>query len=257
MTVVAVLADPPVEGHVFRTLVETTPLTTRDAADLYEAMFRDTVRAVDGSAGELLVNYAPAEDLSDVDLPDGVDDIQPEAQLRAIVLDELDDSDGAMEDVRFEPQVGSSFTARAGNTVTHLLREEGASSVAVVRPNAPFLFRTVLDSASMKLRQSGAVLGPAPDGRAYYAGFREPIDFADAWVPPALSTLADRVVDADHDVDFIEMQPTVDTGRDLAHVLVQLRSRIAAERIVPVNTATVLTELDLDVTVENGVPALR
>lgn len=251
MTVVAVLADPPREGHVFRTLVETSPLSPADAARLYEALFRDTVSAVHRSAGELLVNYAPEEDLPD----DAREETPPEARLRAIVVDELDDPD-ARDAVRFEPQVGSTFAARAGNTATHLLREEGASSVAIVRPTAPFLVRTVLDSASMKLRRSDAVLGPAPGGRVYYAGFGEPIDFGDAWEPPALSTLADRAVDADHDVDFIEMQPTVETGRDLAGALVQLRARVAAERIVPVNTATVLSEFDVDVRIEDGEPTL-
>lgn len=251
MTVVAVLADPPVEGHVFRTLVETSPLSEADAARLYEALFRDAVRAVDRSAGELLVNYAPADDLPG----DAPDDPSPEAQLRAIVVDELDDQE-ASDAVRFEPQVGSSFAARAGNTATHLLREEEASSVAIVRPTVPFLARTVLDSASMKLRGADTVLGPAPGGRVYYAGFGEPIDFADAWKPPALSTLADRAIDADHDVDFVDMQPVIENGRDLAAALVELRARVAAERIVPVNTATVLSELDVDVRTEGGEPVL-
>ena len=251
MTIVAVLADPPEEGHVLPDLVETSPLSAADAAELYEALFRDTVSAVERSAGSLLVNYAPA-----ADLPDGVgDDTPPEAQLRTLVVDEVDDPE-FRDSVRFEPQVGSSVSARAGNTATHLLREEGASSVAIVRPTVPFLFRTVLDAASMKLRQSGAVLGPAPGGRVYYAGFREPIDFADAWEPPALSTLANRAVDAELDVDFVEMQPTIETGRDLAAVLIQLRARVDSERIVPVNTATVLSNLDVDLAIENGEPTL-
>lgn len=251
MTVVAVLADPPREGHVLRTLVETSPLSPADAARLYEALFRDTVAAVDRSAGDLLVNYAP-----EGDLPEDVrGETPPEAQLRAIAFDEIDDRE-SRDAVRFEPQVGSTLAARAGNTATHLLREEGASSVAIVRPTAPFLVRTVLDSASMKLRRSSVVLGPAPGGRVYYAGFGEPIDFTDAWAPPALSTLADRATDADCDVDFVEMQPTIETGQDLAAALVQLRARVAAERIVPVNTATVLSELDVDVAVEDGEPTL-
>lgn len=251
MTVVAVLADPPREGVVLKGLVKSSPISAAEAVRLYEALFRDMVRAVDRSASDLLVNYLPDESLPS----EAQTDTAPEAELRAIVLDELDPGD-EMDGVRFEPQVGSTFSARAGNTTTHLLEEEEATSVAIVRPNIPFIARTVLDSASMKLRQSDAVLGPAPDGRVHFAGFRKPIDFEAAWEPPALGTLTDRAVEDDLDVDFIPMQPVIETGRDLATAIVQMRSRIEAERIVPVNTATVLGELDIDVAMENGFPSL-
>ena len=159
MTVVAVLANPPREGLVATGLAESTPLSTAEAADLYEALFRDAVLAVHRSGGELLVNY-PVDD----DLPAAHrTDTAPEAELRTLVADTL----GGTEDVRFERQVGSSFGARAGNTVTHLLREENADSVAVVTPQAPMLSRTVIDSAAMKLRTNEVVLGPSTRGRTF------------------------------------------------------------------------------------------
>ena len=135
MTVVALLANPPREGLVGTAIAESTPLSPAEAADLYEAQFRDAVLAVERSGGELLVNY-PDED----DLPaEHRTETSPEAALRTLVADTLGGTDG----VRFERQVGSSFGARAGNTVTHLLREEGADSVAVVTPTAPLLSTAV------------------------------------------------------------------------------------------------------------------
>lgn len=244
MTVVAVLADPPREGHALSALAETSPLSTAEAADLAEAVLRDTVLAVDRSGSDLLVNY-PTDD----QLPDGAaTDTPAEAELRAIVGDTLD----SLEDVRFEKQVGSTFDARAGNTATHLLREEGERSVAVVRANAPFVSRTVLDGASMQLRSNEAVLGPSTAGRTYYAGFTEPIDFDGAFTTPALATLTNRTRDVDGDVAFLESQPTIVTEGDLLDVVPQIRARIAAERLVPEYTAEFVHDLGLDVVEQDG-----
>jgi len=248
MTVVAVLADPPREGHALSALAETSPLSAAEAATFQEALFRDTVLAVARSGSDLLVNYRPDDQLPDA----AVGDTSAEAELRALVGDTL----GSLDDVRFEPQVGSGFDARAGNTVTHLLREEGERSVAVVRPNAPFLTRSLLDGASMQLRSNAAVLGPSTAGRTYYAGFTEPIDFDGAFATPALSTLADRARDVDGDVEFLERRPTVATGTDLLGVVTQVRSRVAADRVVPEHTAVVIDDLGLAVVAEDGEPTL-
>ncbi|WP_430505568.1 DUF2064 domain-containing protein [Haloparvum sp. PAK95] len=248
MTVVAVLADPPREGHALSALAETSPLSAAEAAELSEAALRDTVLAVARSGSDLLVNY-PTDD----QLPDAaVTDTPAAAELRAIVGDTLD----SLDDVRFEKQVGSSFDARVGNTVTHLLREEGERSVAVVRPNAPFLTRTLLDGASMQLRSNEAVLGPSTAGRTYYAGFTEPIDFDGAFASPPLETLTARTRDVDGDVEFLETQPTIATGADLLDVVPEIRARVAAERNVPVHTAEVVHDLGLDVVEEDGEPTL-
>ncbi|WP_418281063.1 DUF2064 domain-containing protein [Halorubrum sp. DTA98] len=244
MTIVAVLADPPREGLVATELAESTPLSAAETAELYEALLRDAVLAVDRSGGDLLVNY-PTDD----DLPAAFrTDTSPAAELRAVVADTL----GGTEDVRFEQQVGSTFDARAGNTVTHLLREEGADSVAVVTPTAPLLSRTTIDSAAMKLRSSGVVLGPSTRGRTYYAGFTEPIDFEGAFDAPALTTLTNRGRDAGLDVEFVESLPVLETGSDLLDVVPQLRARFAAERIVPEHLAAFVYDHGLDVVVEDG-----
>jgi len=89
------------------------------------------------------------------------------------------------------------------------------------------------------------VLGPASDGRLYYAGFSKTIDFENAYAPPAVETLTARARDADLDVDFLSMAPVVETGADLANAVAQIRARLRAERNVPIETATVIDDLGL------------
>lgn len=232
MTVVCVLADPPRPGLVFPRLVETSPLDETEVAELYAAALGDVCRAAETSGGDLLVNYRPDEALPEGtasgDATDGAD-ADAEAAVRAALDGELADPDAA----RYEVQVGETFAGRAGNTVTHLLEEEGVASAAVVEPSAVFLTRTQVDEAAMKLRRAPVVLGPAPDGRVYYAGFTEPIDFAAAYTPPALRTLTDRAGDAGHDVDLLRTLPVVETGADLAAALVRIETRRAAGQAVP------------------------
>lgn len=239
MTVVVLVADPPRAGLGFPRLAETSPLSSAEAADLYGAVLRDTLAAVERSGADLLVNH-PTDD----DLPAGQGTgTSPAAELRSVAATALDDP----SDARFEPQVGSSFAARAGNAATHLFREEDARSVAVVRPLSPLLSRQVLDAAAMKLRSNAAVVGPAPRGRCYVAGFTEPVDFADAFDPPAVETLTDRVRDAGGEVDFLRPLPAAATGDDLLDLVPLLRARAAADRIVPERTARTLADLGLRV----------
>lgn len=217
-------------------LSERGPLSPSEATDLYAAMLADVCLAVERSGGELLVNYRPAELL-----PDEHAGVDSEAAVRSALEGVLEESP------RLEVQVGSTFAARAGNTATHLLEQEGVDSVAIVEPTAPLLSRTHIDNAAMKLRRSSAVLGPATDGRVYYAGVTDPIDFEGAYEPPAVETLTWRGRDAGHDVDFLPMLPTVETTEDLATVVSLIRARVAADRIVPVYTATWIDEHDLRV----------
>ncbi|MFC7223062.1 DUF2064 domain-containing protein [Halalkalicoccus sp. GCM10025322] len=236
MTTVSVLADPPHEGLVLPELYETGPLSPAEAAELYAAMLADVCLAVERSGGELLVNYRPAELL-----PDEYADVDDESAVRSVLEGVLEESP------RTEVQVGSTFAARAGNTATHLLEQEGVDSVAIVEPTAPLISRTHIDSAAMKLRHSPVVLGPASDGRVHYTGLTEPIDFEGAYESPAVETLAWRGRDAGHEVDFLPMLPTVETSADLATVVPLIRARAAAERIVPVHTATWIDDRDLRV----------
>ncbi|MFP4625169.1 MAG: hypothetical protein ACLFNI_01095 [Natronomonas sp.] len=220
MTTVAVLVDPPRSGHVMTRLVETSPLSPDDALDLYVACSRDVVSAALDSGGELLVNYGTIPSA-------GLDDEAAEAAVREILEDVVP------KDTRYEVQVGETRAARAGNTATHLLETEGVGSVAIVDPSAAFLARTDVDGAAMKLRSSEVVLGPAPGGRIYYAGFTEPVDFAEAFAPPTIETLVDRSLDAGLDVDFLDRKPVIGTGTDLADAVSLLRARRRADRLVP------------------------
>lgn len=239
MTVVCVLCDPPRPGLVLTELVDEGPLTADQAADLYAALLKDTFVAVERSGGDLLVNYRPEELLPEAFRGEG--DADAEAEIRALAADACSD----LDDVRFEVQVGSSYAARAGNTVTHLLREEDVDSVAVVRGTAPFVTRATIDSAAMKLRTTPVVLGPAPDGRVFYAAFTEPIDFTDVFAAPEVATLAARGDAADLGVDFLPMQPVLRTPEDLDTVLPLIAARRDAGRIVPKETAPLIADFGL------------
>ncbi|WP_136717849.1 DUF2064 domain-containing protein [Halorientalis salina] len=239
MTTVAVLAAPPRPGLVLSDLAEETPLSPEETADLYAALLRDSCRAVEDSGGELLVNFR-AED----DIPEEYAGDQPsEAEVRAAVRPVLESPD----DARFEVQVGSTFAGRVGNTVTHLLEEEDVKTAAAIEPTAPFLARQVIDNAAMKLRRHEVVLGPATDGRVYYAGFGDTVDFDDAYGPPTLRTLTDRGVEADLEVGFLPMQPVLETAADLVTVLSHVQARQRAGRQVPTHTAAFFEETGLDV----------
>jgi hypothetical protein len=224
MTTVAVLADPPRPGTVLSALPVSTPLSEREAANLYEALLKDTVLAAERSGGETLVNYRPADAI-------GLD-ADSEAELRDCLSDVVD-----LESVRFEVQAGETFAGRVGNTATHLLETEGVGSVGITRPEAALLARTDIDEAAMKLRSSPVVLGAAPGGRVGYAAFAEPIDFADCYAPPALETLTDRALDAGLGVDFLETKPYLGSAADLADVIVAVRTRKRAEAVVPPHLA--------------------
>jgi hypothetical protein len=247
MTVVCLLADPPREGLALPELVASSPLSAAEARDLYAAMTKDVVRAAANSGGELLVNYR-----ADDALP--VAGEGSAAELRGLVAETL----GGTGDVRFEVQVGETFAGRAGNTVTHLLDAEGEGSAAVVTPHAAFIGRTQIDNAAMKLRRTPVVLGPAPEGRVYYAAFRETVDFTGAYDPPALSSLTAKATDADVEVGFLERLPVIETGADLADALVYLRARERAGRIVPQHTLACVDDLGLDVDAgEEGLSLVR
>ena len=239
MTVVVVLAAPPRSGLVFSQVAETTPLSATAASDLYAAALADTLRTAEAAGGDLLVNYRDRDTLP----ADHHGETEPAAAVRAVASEALRDVTAA----RFEPQVGSTPAARVGNTVTHLLREEGADSVVVLRPVAPLLQRPDVDTGTMRLRSNETVLGTTTDGAVYYAGFTDPVAFEDAFQPPAVETLTERARDADHDVAFLPAQPAVDSAAGLRSFVPTLRARVHAEQAVPPETATFVHEHGLRV----------
>ncbi|SIR87216.1 hypothetical protein [Natronorubrum thiooxidans] len=245
--IVVVPVDPPRDGLVLSSLVEQTPLTADDAVALYEASVSDVCRAVDASGGELLVNYRDKDSL-----PDQFAHGDPEAELRTLVADALDDletpnTDGPHSDerVRFERQVGSSRAARVGNTVTHLLEREDASSVGVLEPTVPLVGRTQIDGAAMSIRRHDVVLGPSSGGQTYLAAFSEPIDFTDADAVPEVTTLATRADEAGLGIGFAPMLPTVATPAGLCSTLATLEARRTAGKPGADATAAVVDDLGL------------
>ncbi|MFD1564634.1 hypothetical protein ACFR99_13915 [Haloarchaeobius amylolyticus] len=236
--IVVVPVAPPREELVLSSLVEQSPLSAAEAVSLYETAVADVLWAVASSGGDLLVNYRDAETL-----PDGYADGDPEAEVRALVLDAL----GEDAEVRFERQVGSNRAARVGNTVTHLLEREGADSVGVLEPTAPLVARTEIDGAAMSLRRHDVVLGPAERGRTYFAGFSEPIDFTDAYTTPELSTLAQQAADDGLGVGFAPMLPTVATPTGLQATVAGLEARQTADRPGAEATAALVDELGIGV----------
>ncbi len=245
MTVVCVLADPPRPGLVFPDLVANAPLSPAAAAGLYTAALRDVCGAAEASGGDLLVNYRPDDAIPDAHVPDGAD---AEREVREALEPTLDEPDEA----RFEVQVGETFAGRAGNTVTHLLDQEGVASAAVTEPAAVFCARQEVDEAAMKLRRAPVVLGPGTRGRVYFAGFTEPIDFTDAYTPPALRTLTDRAGDAGHDVDYLGTLPLLETPADLAEILLGVGTRRTAGRPVPTHVADWLDDSALTVVADGA-----
>ncbi|MFU8867869.1 hypothetical protein [Natronococcus sp.] len=235
--IVVVPVSPSREGLVLSSLVDRTVLTEPEAVELYEAAVVDTLRSVAASGGDLLVNYRDEETLPDSFSGD------PEVEIRELATAAL----GDLEDVRFERQVGSTRSARIGNTVTHLLEQEDASSVGVLEPTAPLIGRTEIDGAAMSLRRHDVVLGPSSGGRTYFAGFGEPIDFTEADAVPELATLAERADDAGLGVGFAPMLPTIATESGLCATIAGGRARAVADRSQGATTTAIVDEIGIGV----------
>ncbi|WP_254523121.1 hypothetical protein [Natrinema caseinilyticum] len=236
--IVVVPVDPPRDGLVLQSLAEQSPLSDAETASLYEAALADVLWAVARSGGDLLVNYRDAETL-----PEAQADGDPEAEIRSLVSNAL----GETADVRFERQVGSSRSARVGNTVTHLLEREDAQSVGVLDPTVPLVNRTEIDGAAMSLRRHDVVLGPSTGGRIYFAGFSQPIDFTDAYATPELPTLARRGTEAGLGVGFAPMLPTVTSPVGLQTTIAGIEARQAADRPGAEATAALVDDLGLSI----------
>lgn len=244
MTVFAVLLDPPRPGLVLQDVSKTSPLNPEEAATLYAAMAKDTVRAVAESGGELLVNYR-----TEADIPEQYRTGTPvKEEIKSLVSQAIDDPDIA----RFEKQVGSTFASRVGNTVTHLLTEEAADSVGVLDGKSPTLVRQTLDSAAMKIRHHNAVIAPGINGDWSFLAFTELIDFTNIFEPPALVTIVNAIVEEDYSVDFLPIHPHVTDETNLIMLVTLMQARAAANKITPPFTRDALDRFDLHLSVTNG-----
>lgn len=243
MTVFVVPVEPVGEG-VLDGLVSTTPIEADEAPRLYRAMAADTVVAAAASGGDVLLNHPP----SDRAAAESAD-----AESRSI----LELAGVSADTVRFEVQVGSSYDARVGNAITHLLREEDADSVALLDPLTPSVTRRHLDAAAMQLRRHETVLGPALEGAIYLAGFTDPIGFDRAFEPPALASAARAAATADHSVGFLEALPVARTPAAVRTLIASIQARSLAGRPVASHTADVLAEMGLELRSAGDGVALR
>lgn len=227
MTVVVLVADAPVEGVACGDLVAETPLTAADGVDLYRAILKDVFATLGESTVDVLVNYPGPDDLP----ADAETSPSPEAALKGLAGSVVDPE--RLDDFRFEVQVGSSFSAKAGNAITHLLRDEDHHSASVLRPCVPRLVRSVVDEAAIKLRRNDVVLGPAPNGEVYFAGFTDLIDFTDAFETNPQETLAGRAGEKGLTVDFARERELLDSDASLRSIVVRLRAEMLAGNTVP------------------------
>ena len=226
MTTVVVVPDPPVEGVACKSLVEGTALTPADGLALNRAMLADTMGTLERSTVDILVNYPTEEEL-----PDGETSIDPKTEVRKIVATAM--SPDRFEEVRFEPQVGSNFSAKAGNAVTHLVRDEEVQSAAALRPCVPRLVRSIVDEAALKLRRADVVLGPAHRGQVYYAGFSDLIDFTDVFEDRPVEAITRRARAEGLDVDFLRNRELLAEPVDFEGVLSRLTADALADKQVP------------------------
>ncbi|MFB6085183.1 MAG: DUF2064 domain-containing protein [Halodesulfurarchaeum sp.] len=238
MTTVVLLPDPPIEGVACRSLVEKTALTPGDGLALYRALLADTMVTLERSTIDILVNY-PTQD----DLPEDVTDVDPEAELRQIAARAMEPD--RFEEVRFEPQVGSDFSAKAGNAITHLVRDEDLQSAAVLRPCVPRLARSVIDEAALKLRRADVVIGPASRGDVYFVGFSDLIDFESVFETRPVEGITRRAVEAGLEVDFQRSRELLWEPADLASVLSRLNAETLAGKPVPEHTWETIQEREI------------
>lgn len=240
MTTVVLVPEPPVEGVACADLVAETALTPADGLALYRALLADTMVTLQRSTIDILVNHpTPA------DVPDDVEEVDPKAELREIAAKAMEPD--RFEAVRFEPQVGSDFSAKAGNAITHLIREEGVQSAAVLRPCVPRLARSIIDEGALKLRRADVVLGPASRGDVYFAGFSELIDFEGVFATRSIEEVTRRAVAADLEVDFLRMRERLQAPADLTGVLARLNANTLADKQVPEHVWEAMQEREIEV----------
>ncbi|MDZ7850608.1 MAG: DUF2064 domain-containing protein [Halodesulfurarchaeum sp.] len=196
------------------------------------------METLERSTIDILVNY-PTQG----DLPSDVEDVDPKAELRQIAARAMEPD--RFEAVRFEPQVGSDFSAKAGNAITHLVRDEDIQSAAVLRPCVPRLTRSVIDEAALKLRRADVVIGPACRGQVYYAGFSDLIDFEGVFGTRPVEEITRRAVEEGLAVDFQRSRELLWEPEDLVGVLSRLNADTLAGKPVPEHTWETVQEREI------------
>jgi rSAM/selenodomain-associated transferase 1 len=146
-SVVVVMAKRPVPGKTKTRLCP--PLTPLEAAELYEALLRDTMELVSGLRGvETAVAVSPRR---------AVDEMQRMAPRGARML-----------------AVEGACLGECLRSATEQLFAEGFTRVVAVNSDGPTLPAEYLERAVEVLTHSDVVLGPAEDGGYYLIGMRQP-----------------------------------------------------------------------------------
>ena len=240
---VVVPVDPPHESLAPPTLTDdpANGLSKADFVTLYRATISDVIAAVDSSGGDLLLNVRDEQTLPE-EARDSIAD--PRGAVRSLAEQRL----GTDADIRIEPQVGSTRSARIGNTVTHLLEREEVNSVGVLDPMAALVGRPQIDGVAMSLRRNEIVLGPAQAGQVYLAAFTDPIDFTDVFDASRspIEVLSSRGVGADLGVGFAPRVPLASDAQGLGTTIAEVRALESAGRAIPQATTAVIEELGLE-----------
>ena len=200
--VVVVMAKRPVPGETKTRLCP--PLTPVEAAELYEALLRDTLELVSGLRGvETAVAVSPQS---------AVDEMRRMAPRGAGML--------AVEGA----DIGECL-----RSATEQLFANGYTRVVAVNSDGPTLPVEYLERAVEMLASNDAVLGPAEDGGYYLIGMRQkqPGLFTDiAWSSPGVAAQTlERAAAAGLTVAQLPAWYDVDTPAELERLRKELAAR--------------------------------
>ena len=225
---IVVFAKDPRPGSVKTRL---TPfLSPEEAADLYQAFIRDTLRiALCVPGAQICVAFTPQE---------------AEASLQSLTESNA---------IEWFPQSGDSLGSRLQAAFDHAFHK-GASRVVTIGSDCPSLPPSLLSQALEALSESDVVLGPATDGGYYLIGLanqgsgndRYRTLFKDiAW---STETVYEQTLDAIDDVRLTLMElpewSDVDQPADLLRLIDQVRwHRDAGDRDLAMYTEPMLHAL--------------
>jgi rSAM/selenodomain-associated transferase 1 len=200
--VVVVMAKRPVPGETKTRLCP--PLTPLEAAELYEALLRDTLELVSGLRGiETAVAVSPRS---------AVDEMRRMAP-RGVGMLAVEGAD-----------IGECL-----RSATEQLFASGYTRVVAVNSDGPTLPVEYLERAVEMLASNDAVLGPAEDGGYYLIGMRQkqPGLFTDiAWSSPGVAAQTlERAAAAGLTVAQLPAWYDVDTPAELERLRKELAAR--------------------------------
>jgi hypothetical protein len=201
---IAIMAKQPEPGKVKTRLCP--PLSPRQAADLYEAFFLDTVSLVSGiEHTDLLVAYDPdtARDYFSRMTP---------AFVKFIAQGQGD--------------LGARISGISRDVFSH-----GYKKLVILASDTPLLPRDVIRSAIARLDEIDVVLGPCDDGGYYLIGLRFYAPTLFAGIPWSTSQVLDLTIRRAHEAGMTwELLPQgydIDTWEDAERLSKDLKGNAA------------------------------